>query len=117
MPSPETYAKQVETIQLDLDFNPTEEERLQLGEKKTSSMWRGLRLASKDQLSTFENVEHSNGLKGLFQPDSSKIEATSNDNAPTAPEDRDQVPQEEHPSVEEQRAGQQSQVTADTAAE
>lgn len=94
----------------------SEEEKRQLEEKKTSVTWRGLRLASVDQLTSFDRLEHGKGLERLFQPVTS-IEATGDDNAPTVPEDRDVVPQEEHPSVEEQRAGQHSQVTAGTAAE
>lgn len=82
--------------ELDLDIADAEEEKRQLEEKKTSNTWRGLRLASKDRLSSFDRLEHGKGLERLFQPVTSSIEATGDDNAPTAPEDRDCVPQEEH---------------------
>lgn len=101
--------------ELDLDMADTEEERRQVGEKKSSHVWRGLRLASKTQLSSFDRIEHGKGLEAL-QPVASSIEAMGDDAAPIGSDDRGSVPQDEHQSVEEQRAVQQSQVTADTAA-
>jgi THO complex subunit 1 len=101
---------------LDLDMADTEEEKQQVGEKKSSYVWRGLRLASKKQLSAFDKMEHGKGLEAL-QPVTTSTEATSHDNAPTASDDRGLVPHEEHQSVEELRADQESQVTAaDTSA-
>ncbi|KAF2267932.1 nuclear matrix protein [Lojkania enalia] len=116
LPSAELYQQKNQTIELDLEMVTSEEERRQLEGGKTSNTWRGLRLASKDRLSSFDRVEYGKGLERLFQPVSS-IEAASEDNAATASEGRDSVPQEQHQSVEEQRADQQSQVTADTTAE
>lgn len=100
---------------LDLDMADTEEEKRQVGERKSNYVWRGLRLASKKQLSSFDRVEHGKGLEAL-QPVASSIEATGDDNAPTSSDDRVSVPQDEHQGVEEQRADQQSQVTVGTAA-
>ena len=118
LPSVESYAKKVQMTELDLDMAGSEEERRQLEEKRTSYIWRGLRLASKQQLGSFDRLEHGKGL-GLgveaLQPVSSN-EAAGEDNAQTGPEDRDMVPQEEDQSVEDQRADQQSQVAADSAA-
>lgn len=100
--------------ELDLEMVTSDEEKRQIEERKTSNTWRGLRLASKSRLSSFDRLEQGKGLERLFQP----IEAAGEDNAPTAPEDRDSVPQEQqHQSVEDQRAGQQSQVTVSDAAE
>jgi THO complex subunit 1 len=102
---------------LDLDMADTEEEKRQLEEKKSNHVWRGLRLASKSQLSSFDRIEHGKGLEAL-QPVASSIEATGVDAAPNASEDQGSVvPQDEHPSiVEEQRPGQQNQVTTEPAA-
>ena len=86
-----------------------------MGEQKSSYVWRGLRLASKKQLSSFDRIEHGKGLEAL-QPVTSSIEATGVDVAPTASDDQGLVPQDEHQSVEEQRADQHSQVTAESAA-
>ncbi|KAF1837005.1 nuclear matrix protein [Decorospora gaudefroyi] len=110
----ESYAKRVQMTVLDLDMADTEEERRQLGEKKARNVWRGFRLASKKQLGSFDRIEHGKGLEAL-QPVTSSIEATGVD-APTASDDQGLVPQDQHQSVEEQRADQQSQVTAESAA-
>jgi THO complex subunit 1 len=105
-PSAESYAKTIQMADLDLEMASTEEEKRQLEEKKSSNTWRGLRLASKNRLSSFDKP--GKGLEPL-QPGTS-IEAAGEDNAPTAPEVRDSVPPQ---SVEEQRADQRSQVTAE----
>ncbi|KAH7346129.1 nuclear matrix protein [Pyrenochaeta sp. MPI-SDFR-AT-0127] len=115
VPNAESYASKVRMTDLDLDMADTEEEKRQVGEKKSNYVWRGLRLASKKQLSSFDRIEHGRGLEAL-QPVTSSIEATGDDTAPTSSDDRVSVPQNEHESVEEQRADQQSQVTVDTAA-
>ncbi|KAF2653256.1 hypothetical protein K491DRAFT_603281 [Lophiostoma macrostomum CBS 122681] len=126
-PSIESYADKIRAsdvlIELDQGLSRLDENTRQEEEKKTSNMWRGLRLASKNRLSSFDRLEHGKGLERLFQPVTS-IEAAGEDNAlPTAPESapnvmsRDPVPQEQVQSVEEQRADQRSQVTTDTAAE
>lgn len=115
VPNAESYAKKVRMADLDLDMADTEEEKRQVGERKSNYVWRGLRLASKKQLSSFDRVEHGKGLEAL-QPVASSIEATGDDNAPTSSDDRVSVPQDEHQGVEEQRADQQSQVTVGTAA-
>ena len=94
---------------LDLELATSEEERLQLEEKKSSNIWRGLRLASKNRPSLSDRPEHGKGVERLVQPGTS-IEAAGEDNAPTTPEVRDPVPQQE---TEEQRADQQSQIMAE----
>ncbi|KAF1959864.1 nuclear matrix protein-like protein [Byssothecium circinans] len=113
-----TYAESVRELDQDLDLarhmERPEVEISELLEKKTSQTWRGLRLAAMDQLNLFDGFEHGKGLESLL-PVTLSSEATYN-NAATALEDRDHIPQEELPSVEDQRADQQSQVTA-TAAE
>lgn len=97
-PSAESYAKTIQMADLDLEMATSEEEKRELEEKKSSNTWRGLRLASKNRLSLFDRPEHGKGgLERLFQPGTS-IEAAGEDNAPTAPEVRDSVPQQ---SVEE----------------
>jgi THO complex subunit 1 len=103
---------------LDLEMADTEEEKRQLGEKKSNHVWRGLRLASKKQLGSFDRIEHGKGLEAL-QPVASSIEATGVDAAPSASDDQGIVPQDEHQSVvEEQRPDQHatSQMTTDPAA-
>ncbi|RMZ71465.1 nuclear matrix [Pyrenophora seminiperda CCB06] len=115
VPKAEWYAKKVKMTDLDLDMADAEEERRQVGEKKSSYVWRGLRLASKTQLSSFDRIEHGKGLEAL-QPAQSAIEATGGvDAAATASDDQGPVPQDSHQSVEEQRADQHGQVTAETA--
>jgi THO complex subunit 1 len=101
--------------ELDLDMADADDEKRQLEEKKSSHVWRGLRLASKTQLSSFDRIEHGRGLEAL-QPASSASEATGLDVAPTGSDEQGAIPQNEHQSVEEQRAGHHSQVTGDSAA-
>ena len=119
MPNAETYAKKVQMTDLDMDMADADEEKQQLEEKKSSHVWRGLRLASKTQLSSFDKVEHGKGLEAL-QPAKASNEATGPEvaAAPTSSGSDEQglVPQSEHQSVEERRAGKHSQVTADSAA-
>lgn len=120
MPNAETYAKKVQMTDLDMDMADGDDEKQQLEEKKSSHVWRGLRLASKTQLSSFDKVEHGKGLEAL-QPAraSSNEEATGPEvAAPTSSgsDEQGSVPQSEHQSVEERRAGEHSQVTADSAA-
>ncbi|KAF3049803.1 hypothetical protein E8E11_010337 [Didymella keratinophila] len=112
-PSAETYAKKVKMIDLDLEMANNDAEKRELEAKKSSYIWRGLRAASQKQLSSFEKIEHGKGLEAL-QPTSSQAEIAGDNTAPTIPEDRDAAPLEEQHSVEEQRAEQQDQVTADT---
>ena len=112
-PSAETYAKKVKMINLDLEMANTGAEKRELEEKKSSYIWRGLRAASQKQLSSFDKLEHGKGLEA-FQPAPSLAEIAGDNTAPTVPEDRDAAPQEEQHSVEEQRAEQRNQVTADT---
>ena len=100
---------------MDLDMADTEEEKRQVGEKKSSYVWRGLRLASKHQLSLFDRVEHGRGLEALQPVTSSTDEAMGEDTVPTAVDDRGL--HNEQRNSEELRADQHSQVIgADTAA-
>ncbi|CAN9147358.1 unnamed protein product [Alternaria alternata] len=115
VPNAESYAKKVKMTDLDLEMTDAEEEKRQAGDKKSSYVWRGLRLASKTQLSSFDRIEHGKGLEAL-QPATSSIEATGVDAAPTTSDDQGVIPQDEHQSVEEQRPDQRSQVTAEPAA-
>ncbi|KAF2633618.1 nuclear matrix protein [Macroventuria anomochaeta] len=112
-PSAEIYAKKAKMIDLDLEIANNDAEKRELEEKKSSYIWRGLRAASQKQLSSFDKIEHGKGLEAL-QPVPSQAEIAGDNTAPTVPEDRDAAPQEEQHSVEEQRAEQRSQVTADT---
>lgn len=91
----------------------TDAEKRELEEKKSSYIWRGLRAASQKQLSSFDKIEHGKGLEAL-QPVLPQAEIAGDNTAPTAAEDRDTAPQAEQHSVEEQRAEQRNQVTADT---
>ena len=65
MPNAESYAKKVKMTDLDLEMTDAEEEKRQAGDKKSSYVWRGLRLASKTQLSSFDRIEHGKGLEAL----------------------------------------------------
>lgn len=96
---------------LDLDMADSEEEKRQVGEKKSSYVWRGLRLSSKTQLSSFDRIEHGRGLETL-QPVNTSTEAMGDDTVPTASDDRGPDPHNEHQNSEELRADQHSQVTA-----
>ncbi|KAH7088422.1 THO complex subunit 1 transcription elongation factor-domain-containing protein [Paraphoma chrysanthemicola] len=113
VPNAESYAKKVRMTDLDLEMADTEEEKREVGGKKSSYVWKGLRLASKRQLSSFDRIEHGKGLEAL-QPATSAIEATGDDTAPTVSDDKGSDPQERHQSVEELRADQRSQVTPET---
>ncbi|KAF2828565.1 hypothetical protein CC86DRAFT_454324 [Ophiobolus disseminans] len=113
VPNAESYADRVRRTESALAAAVTEEERRQLGGKKSSHIWKGLRLASKRQLSSFDRIEHGKGLEAL-QPATSSIEAT--EDAPKLADDKGLDPQEEHQSVEDQRPDQLSQVTTETTA-
>ncbi|KAF2687446.1 nuclear matrix protein [Lentithecium fluviatile CBS 122367] len=105
-PSPGNYEERIETIQNGPQEGLSEGEKRMAKDKERSVTWRKHRLACKDNLSSYDDKR----LKGA--------DASTGDNtAPTDPEDRDAVPQEEHPSVEDQRPDQQDQVTTDMAAE
>lgn len=115
VPNAESYANKVRMTDMDLDMAGTDEEKRQVRDKKSSYVWKGLRLASKKQLRSFDRIEHGKGLEAL-QPATSSVETTGDDTASTVPDDRGLYAHEEHQSVEEQRADQYSQVTAGTAA-
>ncbi|KAG9206796.1 hypothetical protein G6514_000083 [Epicoccum nigrum] len=103
VPSAETYANKVKMIDLDLEMANSEAEKRDLEDKKSSYVWRGLRAASRNQLSSFDKIEHGKGLESL-QPISSQAEIAGDNTAPTVPEDRDAAPLEEPHSFEELRA-------------
>jgi THO complex subunit 1 len=109
VPNAESYAKKVQMTVLDLEMPGLDEEKRQLGEKQAGHVWRGLRMASKQQLSSFDHIKHVKGLEAL-QP------VTGVDAAPTGSDDQGSVPQDQQQSVEEQRPDQHGQVTADPAA-
>ncbi|KAF2644914.1 hypothetical protein P280DRAFT_183465 [Massarina eburnea CBS 473.64] len=113
-PSPQDYAQSVRGKDEELGVAIAEDSISKLQEEKTGLTWRSLRLASIDQLNSFDGLEYGKSLESLLPATLSS--QTADDNAHVVPEDRDHVPQEEDPSVEDQRADQQSQVTA-TAAE
>lgn len=97
---------------LDLDMAGTEEEKRQVAERKSSHVWRGLRLASKKQLSSFDKIEHGRGLEAL-QPVTAATEVTGDGNVPTSPDDQSQDPHhDKREKAEELRADQGDQVTA-----
>lgn len=116
VPDAESYATKVRMTDLDLEMANTEEEKHEVGSKKSSYVWKGLRLASKKQLSSFDRIDHGRGLEAL-QPVTSSIEATGDESAPTGTDDKGSDPQAEHHSAEEQRPDQHSQVTTETAAQ
>ena len=80
-------------IDLDLEMSNSEAEKRDLEDKKSSYVWRGLRAASQNQLSSFDKIEHGKGLESL-QPISSQAEIAGDNTAPTDPEDRDAAPLE-----------------------
>ncbi|KAH8732528.1 nuclear matrix protein [Phaeosphaeriaceae sp. PMI808] len=112
VPKAESYATKVRMTDLDLETVDTEEEKREVAGKKSSYVWKGLRLASKKQLSSFDRIEQGKGLEAL-QPATDSTEATGEDTVPIPADDRGSGPQEEHHSVEEQRPDQHSQLTAE----
>lgn len=109
VPNMESYAKRVQMTDLDLEIAGSEDAKRELVDKKSSYNWRGLRLASKQQLSLFDKIESGKGLEAL-QPVSSSTVITSNDAAPISLEGRGH-------GIEEQRADEQSRTTVDMVAE
>lgn len=113
VPDAESYADKVRMTDMDLEMPGTEEEKRELMGKKSSYVWKGLRLASKKQLSSFDRIEHGKGLEAL-QPANPSTEAND------GPDDRgaaDPQADSEHHSVEEQRPDHQdSQVIAEDSA-
>ncbi|KAI8937203.1 hypothetical protein NX059_006412 [Plenodomus lindquistii] len=117
VPNADSYADRVRSTDIDIDSADTEEGKRQVAEKKSSYVWRGLRLASKKQLSAFDRIEHGKGLEAL-QPVTTAVEATGDDTVPTSPGDQGEDPyHEKREDGEELRAGKEDQVTtADIAA-
>jgi THO complex subunit 1 len=115
VPNAESYAARVLTADLNVEKADTDDQKHESASQRSSDIWKGLRLASKNQLSSFDRIEHGKGLEAL-QPAASSTEATGDGPAPTVPDDRGADPQEEHHSAEEQRPDERSQVTADAAA-
>jgi THO complex subunit 1 len=112
VPNAQSYANKIRMADMDLEMAETEEEKRQVAEKKYSYVWKGLRLASKKELSLFDRIEHGKGLEAL-QPATSSIVAEGDDTTPTVLDDKGH---EEDQSAGEQRAGQHGQVTAVTTA-
>ena len=101
VPNADSYANKVRMADLDLDMADTEEEKRQVEERKSTHIWRGLRLASKKQLSSFDRIEHGRGLEAL-QPIAPSTEATGDDAVATDSGDRGSIPRDNHQSIEEQ---------------
>jgi THO complex subunit 1 len=106
-PNAEAYAKKIKMAELDLEMTEAAEERRALEERQSSYVWRGLRAASKKQMSSFDRMEHGKGLEAL-QPAKTSAEIAGDDTASSVPGDQGGAPQTEERSVEEQRAGQTS---------
>jgi THO complex subunit 1 len=104
-PSAEGYAKKIKMAELDLEMTDADEERRALESKKGSYVWRGLRAASRKQMSSFDRMEHGRGLEAL-QAARTSAEIAGDDTASSVPGDQGGAPQTEESSVEEQRAGQ-----------
>lgn len=103
VPSAESFAEAVAGIELDMDMAVAEQEKENLGEAKTSKTWRALRIASRDKLSLFDRIEDGKSLERLFQPDTVD-DTAAEESAPTAPEGRDAVPQEQQRAEGDKRA-------------
>lgn len=103
VPSAESFAEAVAGIELDMDLAMTEQEKENLGEAKTSKTWRALRIASKDKLSLFDRIEDGKSLERLFQPDTVD-DTAAEESAPTVPEGRDAVLQEQQRAEGDKRA-------------
>ncbi|QDS75728.1 hypothetical protein FKW77_008206 [Venturia effusa] len=72
LPDAEALVKEVQMVDLDMDFAVTDEEKQELQEAKTSKTWRALRLASKTRLSLFDQVDEGGNLQCLVvQPQGS----------------------------------------------
>jgi|SRR5690242_231465 len=93
-PSAETYAKKVKLLDLDSEMANNDAEKRELADKKSSYIWRGLRAASRTQLSSFDKLEHGKGLEAL-QPAPPQSEIAGDNTAPTLTEDRDAAPPEQ----------------------
>lgn len=74
-PTPQDYTARIEATL-------TEDDTGEVDAKITSSTWRGLRIASQDQLSLFDRFNHADGLKSLFQPDQMRTEDKGGDPQP-----------------------------------
>jgi len=112
VPNVESYAAHVRMTDLDMDMAGTEEEKQQVAEKKSSHVWRGLRLASKKQLSSFDRIEHGRGLEAL-QAVTAATEVTGDGDVPTSPDGQGHDPHHDtREKAEALRADQGDQVTA-----
>jgi THO complex subunit 1 len=94
-----------------MDMELVDQGRRPYEESITSNTWRGLRLASKNRLSAFDRLEPDKEFESLFKP-ATTVDVAAEDHGFNATEGRDLGPQEQHQSAEEQRADEQSQVTA-----
>ncbi|KAK2742849.1 hypothetical protein FQN55_007633 [Onygenales sp. PD_40] len=66
-PEPDSYMRDIEGDELDLEMAMTDEEKEQLAKAKASKTWRTLRLSSRSKLNLFDKIEDGNNLKVLFE--------------------------------------------------
>ncbi|KAF2457952.1 THO complex subunit 1 transcription elongation factor-domain-containing protein [Lineolata rhizophorae] len=78
-PPMETFTREIENLELDLDFAEGAE-REALLEKKNAKTWATLRVAAKTKLSLFDKVEDGKNLSPLVEPNA-VVEATREDMA------------------------------------
>ena len=67
MPKAETYLKEIEGDDLNLEMAVTSEEQQKLQEAKASKIWRTLRIASRHRLSRFDKIDDGKNLQALFE--------------------------------------------------
>ncbi len=82
VPTLEEYYKEIERVDLDLDFAVTDEEKAELEERKAGNLWRALR-ASKNRFVMCEKVQYGGDMKGLVQDDKAEAEGNGEKQADT----------------------------------
>ncbi|KAK5216847.1 hypothetical protein LTR72_010217 [Exophiala xenobiotica] len=73
VPTLEEYYKEIERVDLDMDFAVTDEEKGELEERKAGNLWRALR-ASKNRFVMCEKVQYGGDMKALVQDDKAEAE-------------------------------------------
>jgi len=67
LPDPQSLVQDVAAVELDMDMAMTEDEKRSLQEAMAGKAWRTLRIAARNKLSMFDQLEDGKKLQNLFE--------------------------------------------------
>lgn len=111
MPSADSLVREVEAVELDLDFVADDEEKQKLEEAKATKTWRLLRIAAKDRLGRFDKVEDGKNVSSLIQSDAR--EDGIDEGVPNASEDQGNTASGENARQDEATVDESTHPAAD----